>query len=84
MTGGIAGLLGIEEQPRFRQYVVREARPSYRYREQVRVGTVLPEEGIEYYEVPAEYGVRGHRYTVVNDRPVLVEPRTRRVVQVID
>jgi hypothetical protein len=28
--------------------------------------------------------VRDHRYTVVNDRVVLVEPRTRRVVQVIE
>ncbi|NGX99569.1 MAG: DUF1236 domain-containing protein, partial [Candidatus Afipia apatlaquensis] len=25
-----------------------------------------------------------YRYTVVNDRPILVEPRTRRVMQVID
>jgi hypothetical protein len=30
--------------------------------------------------VPPEYGVRDHRYTVVNGRTVLVEPRTRRIV----
>jgi hypothetical protein len=84
VTGGVAGLLGIEERPRFRQYVVRESRPSYRYQDEVRVGAVLPATGIQYYEVPAEYGVRGHRYTVVNDRVVLVEPQTRRVVQIVD
>ena len=84
VAGGVAGLLGIEERPRFRQYVVREARPSYRYQEEVRVGAVLPASGVQYYEVPAEYGVRGHRYTVVNDRVVLVEPQTRRIVQIVE
>ena len=45
---------------------------------------ILPEQGVTYYEVPAEYHVTGYRYTYVNDRPVLVEPRTRRVVEIID
>jgi hypothetical protein len=50
----------------------------------VRVGAVLPSSGVQYYEVPQEYGVREYRYTVVNDRVVLVEPRTRRIVQIIE
>ncbi len=84
VAGGVAGLLGVDQRPRFREYVVRERVPSYRYKEEVRVGTVLPESGVVYREVPAEYGVRGYSYTIVNDRPVLVEPRTRRIVQVIE
>jgi hypothetical protein len=84
VAGGVAGLLGVDQRPRFREYVVREAVPSYRYAEEVRVGTVLPESGVVYREVPAEYGVQGYRYTIVNNRPVLVEPRTRRIVQVIE
>ena len=84
VTGGVAGLLGVEERPRFRQYVVRQAPPSYRYQDEVRVGAVLPATGVEYYEVPAEYGIREHRYTVVNNRVVLVEPRTRRIVQIVE
>lgn len=84
VAGGVAGLLGVDQRPRFRQYVVREGRPSYRYQEDVRVGAVLPSSGVEYYEVPQEYGVREYRYTVVNDRVVLVEPRTRRIVQIIE
>ena len=84
VAGGVAGLLGVDQGPRFRQYVVREGRPSYRYQEEVRVGAVLPSSGVQYYEVPAEYGVRGHRYTVVNDRVVLVEPRSRRIVQIVE
>src|SRR3954452_5030454 len=84
-TGTVEGILGVDDRPRFREYVVRERRPSYHYREQVRVGAVLPEAGVTYYDVPAEYHARpGYRYTVVNDRPVIVEPRSRRVVQVID
>ena len=45
---------------------------------------MLPESGVTYYEVPAEYKAPGYRYTIVNDRPVLVEPRTRRIVEIID
>lgn len=84
-TGTVGGILGVDDRPRFREYVVHEHVPSYRYREEVRVGAVLPEEGVRYYDVPAEYHVRGgYRYTVVNDRPVLVDPRSRRIVEVID
>ncbi len=46
VAGGIAGLLGVDQRPRFREYVVRERVPSYRYSEDVRVGTVLPQSGI--------------------------------------
>ena len=83
VAGGVAGVLGIDQRPRFRAYVVEQHRPSYTYREQVRVGVQLPAQGVQYYEVPAEYGVRGYRYTVVNQRPVLVD-RSRRIVEVIE
>jgi hypothetical protein len=83
-AGAIVGGLADDQRPRFRQYVVQQHRPSYRYQEQVRVGAVLPESGVTYYEVPEEYGAREYRYTIINDRPVLVEPRTRRIVQVIE
>src|ERR1700758_5007751 len=39
-TGTIGGILGVQDRPRFREYVVREKRPSYRYQQDVRVGTV--------------------------------------------
>jgi hypothetical protein len=82
--GAIVGGLADEQRPRFRQYVVQQRPPSYRYQEEVRVGAVLPSSGVTYYEVPAEYGVRDYRYTVVNDRTVLVDPRTHRVIQIIE
>src|SRR5687768_1019740 len=79
VVGGMAGVLGVEQRPRFRTYAVEQRHPSYQYREDVRVGAVLPEEGVTYYEVPPEYGVREHRYTIINGRTVLVEPRSRRI-----
>src|SRR5215210_1474477 len=84
-AGTIGGILGIDDRPRFREYVVRERRPSYRYGGDLRVGVELPESGVTYYEVPAEYRARpGYAYTYVNERPVIVEKRTRRVVEFVD
>jgi hypothetical protein len=80
VVGGIIG----DNTPRFKTYVTEQRVPSYAYSEEVRVGAVLPERGVTYREVPAEYGVKQYRYTVVNNRTVLVEPGTRRIVQVIE
>jgi hypothetical protein len=84
VAGTVGGILGVEDRPRFHDYVVRERLPSYRYDEDLRVGAVLPESGVTYYDVPADYHVTGYRYTYVNDHAVLVDPRTHRIVQIID
>ncbi|HEY6834468.1 MAG TPA: DUF1236 domain-containing protein [Pseudolabrys sp.] len=83
-TGTVGGILGVDDRPRFREYVVRERVPSYRYDNDFRVGAVLPESGVTYYDVPPEYHVTGYRYTYVNEHPVLVDPRTRRIVEIVD
>ncbi|MGI8526702.1 MAG: DUF1236 domain-containing protein [Pseudolabrys sp.] len=87
VVGGVGGAVigGISDatQPRFRTYVVEQKVPSYTYSNEVVVGAELPDAGVTYYEVPAEYGATEYRYTVVNNRPVLVDPRSRRIVQVI-
>ncbi len=82
--GGISGLLGTDQRPRFKEYVVREHHPSYKYDRDVAVGAELPGDGVSYYDVPPEYGVKDYRYAVVNDHTVLVDPRTHRVVEIID
>jgi hypothetical protein len=41
-TGTVGGILGVEERPRFREYVIREHHPSFRYSGEARVGEVLP------------------------------------------
>ena len=83
-TGTVGAILGVDDRPRFREYVVRERRPSYRYSDDLRVGVILPESGVTYYEMPAEYRAPGYRYTYVNERAVIVDPRTRRVIDIID
>jgi uncharacterized protein YcfJ len=83
VTGAIVGGIADQQQPEFRTYVTTQKVPSYTYKEEVRVGAVLPETGVTYHEVPAEYKVKGYKYTVVNNTPVLVEPSSHKIVQVI-
>jgi hypothetical protein len=61
VVGGVNGVFGIDQRPRFHSYVVER-----------------------HYDVPSEYGVRDYRYTVVNGRTVLVDPRTHSIVEVIE
>ena len=83
-VGAIAGGIADDSRPRFRSYVTERHVPSYRYEREVRVGADLPSSGVTYYEVPREYCVTKHRYAVVNDRTVLVDPATHRIVQVVE
>ena len=83
-TGTVGGILGVDMAPRFRSYVRERNVRSYDYDGRVAVGSTLPASGVTYYDVPSEYRVQpGYRYTVVNDRPVLVD-RGHRIVEVID
>jgi hypothetical protein len=84
VTGTIGGILGIDDRPRFHEYVVQQQVPSYRYSDDFRVGAILPPEGVTYYEIPGEYHVQGYRYAYVNDHAVLVDPRTRQIVQIVE
>lgn len=76
--------IAVDRRPAFREYVIRERVPTYTIPDRVVVGGILPEAGITYYDVPQTYAATPYRYTVVNGRTVLVEPRSRRIVQVVD
>jgi hypothetical protein len=84
IVGGDAAGIALDQRPAFREYVIRERVPAYTIPDRVVVGGVLPETGVTYYDVPQAYAVTPYRYTVVNGQTVLVEPRTRRIVQVIE
>jgi hypothetical protein len=83
--GAIAGgTLAAPEAAQVQQYVVTQRTPSVRMQEQVVVGAPLPQT-VDLYALPEDAGVRTqYRYTVVNDRTVLVDPQTRQVIQVIE
>jgi hypothetical protein len=78
--GGIA----YEQRPAFREYVVTERVPSFTVPQRIEVGTILVDDGVALYDVPQRFGATPFRYTVVNGETVLIEPRTRRIMQVID
>lgn len=91
VTTGSAGLQGdldngiaTDQRRNFRSYVVEEQTPSYPVPGEIRIGTTLPAIGVTYYDVPERFGATRYRYTIVNDHTVLVDPRTRKVVQVVE
>ncbi len=69
--------------PKFREFIVKEHHPSYAYKGELVIGAELPATGVTYYEVPREYGMTEFRYTIVNDRAVLVDVKTHKIVQII-
>jgi hypothetical protein len=60
--------------------VEAERAPSVVIRERVVVGEPLPP-SVELRTVPSH---TEYRYAVVNDRRVIVEPRTRKIIKIID
>jgi hypothetical protein len=83
VTGGVDAIAA-DQRPAFREYIIEERVPNHAIPDQVVVGGILPEVGVTYYDVPQRFGVTPYRYTVVNGEAVLVEPRTRRIVEVVD
>jgi hypothetical protein len=70
--------LSPEEQTTVREYVTQHNYPSARVEHfDVGVGAVVPP-NVTFYEVP---NMR-YRYTIVNDRRVVVDPETRRIIEV--
>ena len=84
-VSGSTGLVGADQASRFRDYALREHRSAIQFDERLQPGVRLPLAGVTYYAVPPEFGVSPrYRYTIVNGHAVIVDPTSRRVVQVID
>jgi hypothetical protein len=73
--------IAVEQRPAFRSYVIEQRVPDFTVPDRVVIGATLPETD---YDVPQRFGATSYRYTVVNGETVLVEPRSRRVVEVLD
>jgi hypothetical protein len=72
-----------EQQSKVRAYVVKEKPASVKVTESVAVGTALPS-SVTLQTLPSDVGVTQYRYAVVNDKTVLVEPSSRKIVQIIE
>jgi len=79
-TVGAAVGLGLEVPNAVITSVQGERAPSVVVRERVVVGEPLPEE-VVLRPVP---NYTEYRYAVVNDRRVIVDPHTRKVIRIID
>lgn len=82
-TGGGTVVLAPEERTVVRRYVTEQKRPSVKLQQNVTVGGTLPAD-VELYAIEGSPTVSKYRYTVVNDRPVIVDPGSRRVIEVIE
>ena len=80
LGAAVASTVPDQHREPLHQYIREERRPSYRYEEEVVVGRELRRGAYESYPVPERYGVPGHHYTIINDRPVIYHPETRRVI----
>jgi uncharacterized protein DUF1236 len=79
-TVGAAVGLGLEIPNAVITSIQGERAPSVTVRERIVVGEPLPP-AVELRPVP---NYTEYRYAVVNDRRVIVEPRTRKIIKVID
>src|SRR5215203_2839064 len=74
-----------EQRTRIKEYVVKEKVRPVTVKERVTVGATLPAD-VELVTVPETWGpsVSKYRYVYSDNHVVLVEPSSRRVVQIID
>ncbi len=72
-----------EQQGKVKAYVMKEKPASVKVTESVAVGSALPS-SVTLRTIPSDVGVTGYDYAVVNDKTVLVEPRSRKVIQIIE
>ena len=74
-----------EQRTVIKEYVVKEKVRPYKLQSRVTVGATLPAE-VELAPVPDTWGpsFRSYRYVYTGDDVVLVDPSSRRVVEIID
>jgi hypothetical protein len=80
-----AVVIAPEQRTVIRDYVVKEKIRPYRMQSRVTVGATLPAD-VELAPVPETWGptFRSYRYIYTGDDVVLVDPSSRRVVEIID
>ena len=74
-----------EQRTAIKQYVVKEKVRPFKLQSRVTVGATLPAD-VELAPVPEIWGptFRPYRYVYTGDDVVLVDPSSRRVVEIID
>ena len=80
-----AVVIAPEQRTLIKEYVVKEKVRPYQMQSRATVGAVLPAD-VELAPVPETWGpsFRSYRYVYTGDDVVLVDPSSRRVIDVID
>jgi hypothetical protein len=81
--GALAGGISEDNRAKFREYVGKKNLPSITYTGELVVGADLPLSGIPLYVVPSEYGAAMYRFAIINYLPVLVDPFSHKIVDII-
>jgi len=78
-AGAVAGTVLAPPPPEVQSYVLQEDQPSVVVKRRVIVGQALPRD-VVLYKVPK---YEAYEYGVVNNQRVIVDSRSRRVVQIL-
>ena len=83
VVGGVVGAAigtAAEPPPEVRTYVTRESVPSVTVQEEIVVGRPVTGQ-VEWRPIPQH---EDYRFAVINNKRVIVDSKTRRIVQIID
>jgi hypothetical protein len=83
LVGGTVGAITDADRTYVRGYVVQNRRPSVKVEGPVVVGATLPQQ-VDVYPVEGNPGLANYRYAWVNDRAVLIDPQSRRVIYIVE
>jgi hypothetical protein len=77
-------IIGSDQRSSFLAYVARRQMRSASLVGKVSAGDVLPQEGVSYYDIPLGFGAGLNRCVFIAGKAAIVDPRTRRVIEVIE
>ncbi len=83
VAGSVLGSVSNEDRTYVRKYSEERRYPSVVYEHEVAVGSELPGT-MTYYEIENRPSMSSYRYARVNNHTVLVDPRTHKIVEVMD
>lgn len=83
IAGGAVGSITDSDRTYVRGYVMQNRRPSVRVEGPLAAGAVLPQQ-VEVYPLEGNPALANYRYAWVNDRAVLIDPQTRRVIYIVE
>lgn len=93
-AGGNTGLQGSEDSKEvgamddqqaaaFKKYVMGKKHASHPYKDKYVMGSMMPMDGMEMFDVPSDYTSGKYQYVHLNEDWVVIDAKTHKVVQVI-